>query len=245
MSKHASESNVEVSPSKKFKGGEETSKFKLTYFNFRWLAEPIRYIFKYVEEDFEDTRIEMDEWQKPEMDKTVYPYGKIPMLEWDNKKLSQSFTIARYLGKQFKLTGADDFESAKCDEYADVMKDVLKEVESMWHEDEAKKLKIKNNVLDKTLPALFTKVENDLKAKDGKHLVGNGITWVDFILPTSPRRLNRLWIHLSCQTIQPSRFTKRMFKTSHRSRNGLQSDQSLIIKRSFNQMGGGYALYPH
>jgi len=181
MSKHASESNVEVSPSKKFKGGEETSKFKLTYFNFRWLAEPIRYIFKYVEEDFEDTRIEMDEWQKPEMDKTVYPYGKIPMLEWDNKKLSQSFTIARYLGKQFKLTGADDFESAKCDEYADVMKDVLKEVESMWHEDEAKKLKIKNNVLDKTLPALFTKVENDLKAKDGKHLVGNGITWVDFI----------------------------------------------------------------
>ncbi|XP_021962915.1 glutathione S-transferase [Folsomia candida] len=180
MSKHASESQAEVSPSKKFKGGEgETPKFKLTYFNFRWLAEPIRYILHYVEEDFEDHRIEMDDWEKV---KAEYPYGKVPVLEWENKKLSQSFTIARFLAKQYKLTGADDFESAKCDEYADVVKDILKEVETMWHEDEAKKLKIKNNVLDKTLPALFTKVENDLKSKDGKHLVGSGFTWVDFVL---------------------------------------------------------------
>lgn len=59
---------------------------------------------------------------------------------------------------------------------------MVAEVETMWHEDEAKKLKIKNNVLDKTLPALFTKVENDLKSKDGKHLVGSGFTWVDFVL---------------------------------------------------------------
>lgn len=55
-----------------------------------------------------------------------YPYGKVPVLEWENKKLSQSFTIARFLAKQYKLTGADDFESAKCDEYADVVKDILK-----------------------------------------------------------------------------------------------------------------------
>jgi glutathione S-transferase len=135
------------------------------------------------------------------------------LLEWNGKKLNQSFTIARYLAKQYNLVGADDFEAAKCDEYADVVKDVLKgefyffainqtfvrnelwstsihsffflspEVESMWHEDEAKKLKIKNNVLDKTLPALFTKVEADLKATDGgKFLVGNNYTWSDFVL---------------------------------------------------------------
>lgn len=55
-----------------------------------------------------------------------YPYGKIPVLEWEGKKLSQSFSILRYLAKQYKLTGADDFEAAKCDEYADVVKDVLK-----------------------------------------------------------------------------------------------------------------------
>jgi glutathione S-transferase len=180
MSKHASETGTETSPSKKFKGAEgETPKFKLTYFNFRWNAEPIRYIMKYVEEDFEDKRFEMDEWEKV---KTEFPYGKLPVLEWEGKKLSQSFAIARFLAQHFKLAGADEFESAKCDEYADVVKDVVKEVENMWHEDEAKKLKIKNNVLDKTLPALFTKLETDLKAKDGKYLVGNSFTWADFIL---------------------------------------------------------------
>jgi len=182
-----------VSPSKKFKSGgggdgdETPKKFKLTYFNFRWLAEPIRYILHFVEEDFEDKRIEMEEWEKEKL-KTEYPYGKLPVLEWETKdkaemkKLSQSFAIARFLGKKFGLAGSDDFESAKCDEYADVVKDILKEVESMWHEDEAKKLKIKNNVLDKTLPALFTKVEADLKAAGGKHLVGNNYTWADFVL---------------------------------------------------------------
>lgn len=185
MSKHAAAGiNTEVSPSKKFKGGDgESPKYKLSYMNYRWLAEPIRYIFKYVEEDFEDNRVEKDDWEKV---KNEYPYGRLPVLEWQEdgqeKKLSQSFAIARYLAKKFNLTGKDDLESAKCDEYADVVKDVLKEVEAMWGEDEAKKLKIKNNVLEKTLPALFTKVEDDLKATEGKFLVGNNYTWADFIL---------------------------------------------------------------
>jgi glutathione S-transferase len=55
-----------------------------------------------------------------------FPYGKIPLLEFEGKKLSQSFAIARFLGKKYNLAGADDFESAKCDEYADVVKDILK-----------------------------------------------------------------------------------------------------------------------
>lgn len=55
-----------------------------------------------------------------------YPYGKLPVLEENGKKLSQSFAIARYLAKKFNLNGADDFEAAKCDEYTDVVKDVLK-----------------------------------------------------------------------------------------------------------------------
>jgi len=173
--------SADVSPSKKFKGveGVEMPKFKLTYFNMRWLAEPIRYLLKYVEADFEDNRIEEAEWEKV---KAEYPYGKVPMLEWEGKKLSQSFAIARYLAKQYKLTGSDDFESSKCDEYTDVVKDVLKEVEGMWTEEEAKKLKIKNNVLDKTVPQLFTKIESDLKTNGGKYLVGSDITWADFIL---------------------------------------------------------------
>jgi hypothetical protein len=76
MSKHASDNNSsEVSPSKKFKGGEgETPRYTLTYFNYRWIAEPIRYILSYVEEDFEDKRIEMDNWDKVKAGKNSHHF---------------------------------------------------------------------------------------------------------------------------------------------------------------------------
>lgn len=39
---------------------EMAPKYKLTYFNLRGLAEPVRFMLSYMEEDFEDVRIERD-----------------------------------------------------------------------------------------------------------------------------------------------------------------------------------------
>lgn len=36
--------------------------YKLTYFNFQGLGEPIRLIFAYAGVQYEDVRIEMDQW---------------------------------------------------------------------------------------------------------------------------------------------------------------------------------------
>ncbi|CAL8129920.1 unnamed protein product [Orchesella dallaii] len=41
-------------------------KYKVTYFNYMWLAEPIRYLLSYVKEDFEDVRVSWEEWEKPD-----------------------------------------------------------------------------------------------------------------------------------------------------------------------------------
>jgi hypothetical protein len=38
--------------------------YKLYYFNFGGLAEPIRYLLKYGETEFEDVRIEEEDWPK-------------------------------------------------------------------------------------------------------------------------------------------------------------------------------------
>ncbi|CAL8129930.1 unnamed protein product [Orchesella dallaii] len=43
-----------------------TPKYKVTYFNYMWLAEPIRYLLSYVKEDFEDVRVSWEEWEKPD-----------------------------------------------------------------------------------------------------------------------------------------------------------------------------------
>jgi len=52
----------------------------------------------------------------------------------------------------------------------------------MWSEDEAKKLKTKNVILDKWVPAYFTQMEKDLKDNGGKFLVGKNFTWADFLV---------------------------------------------------------------
>lgn len=38
------------------------SVYKLTYFNFPALAEPIRFLLSYLEIDFEDYRFEREQW---------------------------------------------------------------------------------------------------------------------------------------------------------------------------------------
>lgn len=50
----------------------------------------------------------------------------MPLLEVENKKLFQSQAIARFLAKRFDLTGTNEFEAAKCDEYVDTIFDFFK-----------------------------------------------------------------------------------------------------------------------
>ncbi|CAL8128183.1 unnamed protein product [Orchesella dallaii] len=163
-----------------------TPKYKLTYFNCMWLAEPIRYLLSYVKEDFEDVRIDYGEWEKNDgkINKDEFLYQKLPVLEDSENGLTlgQSFTIARYLGRKYNLAGKTDVEAAKCDEYSDVLKDVLKEIEMIYEKDEKTKAELNTNFLEKTIPRYFSVIESDLKKNGGKYLVGNGITWIDFLL---------------------------------------------------------------
>lgn len=50
----------------------ENPKYKLSYFNVKALAEPLRFMFAYGGVDYEDVRVTQDEWAvlKP----SNYPY---------------------------------------------------------------------------------------------------------------------------------------------------------------------------
>ena len=55
----------------------------------------------------------------------AFRWGQLPALEVEGKgTILQSMAITRYLAKKYNLTGADDFEAAKCDEYVDAMNDL-------------------------------------------------------------------------------------------------------------------------
>lgn len=61
------------------------------------------------------------------------PWDQLPLLEVNGKKLAQSMTICRYLAKKFKLTGKDDWEEAKCEEYVDALSDLVNGTSNKHH----------------------------------------------------------------------------------------------------------------
>lgn len=52
------------------------------------------------------------------------PFGKVPVLEVDGKKIGQSAAICRYLAKQCGLAGKDDWEALEIDATVDTIHDL-------------------------------------------------------------------------------------------------------------------------
>ncbi|XP_075222661.1 glutathione S-transferase-like [Lycorma delicatula] len=103
--------------------------YKLTYFNAKALAEPIRFLLSHLEINFEDNRFEFDQW--PSIKKNM-PFGKVPVLEVDGKQLHQSIAIARYLCKKAGLAGKTEYEDLMIDIVVDTISD-LRQVQILLH----------------------------------------------------------------------------------------------------------------
>ncbi|WKX93328.1 hypothetical protein Q1695_010964 [Nippostrongylus brasiliensis] len=157
--------------------------YKLIYFDIRGAAELIRQVFALAEQKYEDVRVPRDEWPKlkPEM-----PFGQMPVLEVDGKKLAQSFAIARYVARQFGFAGKSAFDEALVDSLADQTKDFFNEVRpyflaNMGFSDGNPETLAK----DLVLPArekFFTFITKFLKNNKSGFLVGDSVTWVDLLL---------------------------------------------------------------
>lgn len=51
------------------------------------------------------------------------PFGKVPVLEVDGKKLHQSVALSRYYGKKAGLAGKDEWEDLMIDIAVDTLND--------------------------------------------------------------------------------------------------------------------------
>lgn len=52
------------------------------------------------------------------------PFGQVPVLEVDGKKVCQSTSISRYLAKKYGLAGKDDWEALEIDVAVDTIHDL-------------------------------------------------------------------------------------------------------------------------
>ncbi|XP_068085034.1 glutathione S-transferase-like [Anabrus simplex] len=151
-------------------------RIKLTYFDIKGVAEPIRYLLAYGGVDFEDNRIKREDWPKL---KPNTPYGKMPVLEVDGKVAHQSLAIARHLARQFKLLGSNDWEALQVDAAVDTISDVRLAVRDMFfEEDHGLKAKKQQTLEKETLPFYLPRLDEQVK-DNGGHFVGGKLTWPD------------------------------------------------------------------
>ncbi|KAI4470693.1 glutathione s-transferase [Holotrichia oblita] len=162
---------------------------KVTYFNGRGLGELIRYLLKYGDIDFEDIRIEMDNW--PAL-KASTPFGQLPLYEENGKVASQSLAIARYIAKKVNLAGDDEWQNLEIDALADTLTDFRLKLYPFYHEsDPEKKEALKQTLLSETVPYYFERFEKNITKNNG-YLAANKLTWVDFFFATSLDSLTRI-----------------------------------------------------
>jgi len=105
---------------------------RLTYFNFRGLAEPIRLLFADLGLPFEDHQVDFAGWEalKPQM-----PFGQMPRLEIDGLEIVQSQAILRHLARRHGLEGADEAERIACDIAVEAVRDAqIRLFDHFWAE---------------------------------------------------------------------------------------------------------------
>lgn len=150
---------------------------KLIYFPLKGVGEPIRWLLKYGNIEYEDILIGFDDWPKI---KPTTPFGQIPLYEENGKKINESIAISRYLGKKVNLIGENDWENLEIDAIVDTINDLRLKLKKYGYEkDEKIKEQVKGPLFNEILPYYMERMEKIAEANNG-YLAINKLTWADF-----------------------------------------------------------------
>ncbi|XP_003386764.2 PREDICTED: glutathione S-transferase-like [Amphimedon queenslandica] len=152
--------------------------YKLFYFPIRGAGEPVRLLLAHKEIKYEDIRIAREDWPK---EKPNMPFGVIPVLEEDGKKLGGSTVILRYLGEKHGLAGSNAWDNAHLANISDFIKDFTNElVKVRYEKDETRKQELQKRLAEEVFPKYLGKL-NELTAATG-YLCCGRLTWPDLQL---------------------------------------------------------------
>ncbi|CAL8146161.1 unnamed protein product [Orchesella dallaii] len=172
--------------------------YKLTYFDLRGIAEPIRLIFRYTNVPFEDHRVTPETWKDV---KKTFKWQQLPFLDCNGKILTQSVAISRFLASKFGLNpppknGA--WNQAKCDEIVGAINDLRLQIKSyvlskMGIGSKEDGALLRNTLLTSSVPRflenlveLLDSIRKDFGDDDafseGNFIFGRKPVWADFWL---------------------------------------------------------------
>lgn len=155
--------------------------YKLYYFELRARGEICRLSFKAAKIDFEDIRLNREEWIKEKASGRP-PLGQMPFIVTpEGKYLAQSGAIMRYICKKGGLSPSDEFDEAEADMIVDSTHDLrAKLIRIRFESDPDKKENLIKDFYDNELPARLGGYKAVLKDKD--FLVGDKLTYADIAL---------------------------------------------------------------
>lgn len=153
-------------------------KLKLTYFDFHGgRGEPARLAMFIGGVEFEDQRVPLAEWSAV---KEQMPFHAVPVLEVDGKKLTQSNSINRFVGKLSGLYPSDPWQAALCDEVMDAVEDITCQIVATFaiKEDEAKKA-ARRTLAEGPIPFYLERLQACLDRSGGEYFADNRLTVAD------------------------------------------------------------------
>ncbi|XP_041982322.1 glutathione S-transferase 2-like [Aricia agestis] len=153
-------------------------KTTLTYFPLKALGEHLRLLLAYGGEDFEDVRLDREQFM---LIKSTTPFGQLPVLEMNGRKLAQSTALARYLGRKYGIAGANADEDLEIDQHVDFVHDIRSKAGTVQYEDHEEVREKKHAELSKNFyPVALEKLDAIIKKNNG-HLALGKLTWGDFL----------------------------------------------------------------
>eukprot|EP00088_Acartia_fossae_P039164 TRINITY_DN40766_c0_g2_i1.p1 TRINITY_DN40766_c0_g2~~TRINITY_DN40766_c0_g2_i1.p1 ORF type:complete len:245 (-),score=65.43 TRINITY_DN40766_c0_g2_i1:609-1283(-) len=153
---------------------------KLTYFNVQGKGETIRLILVAAKANFEESRINFEEWG-PMKENTTF--GQLPLINVDGVELAQSCTIVRYLARMYGLAGDGEVGFAHADMILEHVNDYIKEImKARWAKTSTEKQELAENFLKKFLPTWLSNAEKVLKLRGGKWFSSNKLSYGDLAM---------------------------------------------------------------
>jgi len=157
------------------------SNYKVTYFDLKVLAEPIRWILLVGNQKFDDDRLQAQNWPAT---KPTLQWGQLPVLTFDGgKTMTQSVAISEFLARRFNLLPNDPVEQARC------MEIILhiQECRAKWapfylEADAGKKEEIRKDLIANMFPNFLKNFNDTVTSNGGNYIVGNSVSYADFWL---------------------------------------------------------------
>ncbi|XP_078383976.1 hematopoietic prostaglandin D synthase-like isoform X1 [Oculina patagonica] len=153
------------------------SGYKCYYFKVRARAEVCRLSFAAANIEFEDIRLDGDEWAKEKASGRP-PFGQMPFIVTpEGKVLGQSGAVMKYICKKAGMYPSDPFDEAVANMITDGVTDLFNGIVKFnFEKDEARKEELKKEFFETTLPARLEKFDALLK---GPFFLGDKMTYAD------------------------------------------------------------------